>query len=149
MPLYPQLFTVATAILGNNSDDAADAVQDTMVKLWNTGDALSDIRQPQAYAISVLRTTVIDMLRRRHPVDTLDESISITEIPASDTESAAFLEHIISNLPASQQEVIKLSAFAGMSSHEIAQATGLTDGNVRQLLSRGRKKIKELYYKYL
>ena len=34
VPLYPKLFNVAVAILGNDSNEAADAVQEAMVKIW-------------------------------------------------------------------------------------------------------------------
>ena len=48
-----------------------------------------------------------------------------------------------------QLEVVRLSAFANLSNDEIASVTGYSAVNVRTLLSRGRKKIKELYKKYL
>ena len=42
---------------------------------------------------------------------------------------------------------MRLSAFGGLSNDEIAQATGLDNQNVRALLSRGRRKIKEMFIK--
>ena len=43
VPLYPKLFNVAVAILGNDSNEAADAVQEAMVKIWRQGKNLASI----------------------------------------------------------------------------------------------------------
>ena len=59
------------------------------------------------------------------------------------------LQRIISLLPDRQREIISLSTFSGFSNEEIAQATGLSDANVRAILSRTRRRIKELFSKNL
>ncbi len=38
-----------------------------------------------------------------------------------------------------------MSAVGGLTNSEIKDATGLTDDNVRVLLSRGRKKLRQLF----
>lgn len=149
MPLYPKLYYVAAAILGTASGEAADAVQEAMVKIWKSGEKMASIDNPESYAIAILRTTAIDVMRRRRFSDSLDCVPETVADPPPDPDSAAFLERIISTLPATQQEVIRLSAFDDLSNDEIAAITGHTAANVRQLLSRGRKKIKELYSKHM
>lgn len=149
LPLYPRLYSVAAAILGPSTGEASDAVQETMVKIWKSGASMATIEQPEAYAVKVLRTTAIDMLRRRHYADSIDEALEIDSDSPPDPDSVEFLERIIDTLPSTQQEVIRLSAFSNLPNDEIAALTGQTAVNVRQLLSRGRKKIKELYNKYM
>lgn len=63
-------------------------------------------------------------------------------------DSVNLLNRIIDTLPPNQQMVIKMSTFAQCSNDEIAAATGLSDANVRTLLSRARHRIKELFSKY-
>ena len=70
-----------------------------------------------------------------------------TEKRVDDADAIARLSNVIDRLPASQAEVMRLSAFGGLSNDEIAQATGLDNQNVRALLSRGRRKIKEMFIK--
>lgn len=149
LPLHPRLFSIAVAILGDATGDASDAVQETMVKIWKSGDTMFSVKRPEAYAITVLRSTAIDILRRRHPAEALEKADNISSGELSDPDSAEFMERIIRLLPLPQQEVVRLSAFQGLSSDEIAVITNLSSGNVRQLLSRGRKKIRELYNKYV
>ncbi len=149
MPLYPRLYAVASAILGDVSQEAADAVQEALVKIWKSGEAMARIKNPEGYSVATVRTVAIDMLRRRHFADPLDEVYDLSSDAAPDPDSAEFLEWCISQLPPAQQEVTRLSAYECLSNEEISKVTGMTADNVRQALSRGRKKLKILYDKYM
>lgn len=149
MPLYPRLYSIASAILGNTSGEAADAVQETMVKIWRSGAAMSTVEEPEAYAVTMLRNTAVDMRRKRRYDEPADEVREMASDPPPDPDTVDFLERIIDTLPPGQVEVIRLSAFGELSNDEISAVTGLSASNVRQLLSRGRKRIKELYTKYM
>ncbi len=147
VPQYKRLFSVAAAILGNR-DEAADAVQDTMVRIWNNRATLPSIKSPEAYALTALRSTAIDIIRRRHPAVEIESVRDLAEHDTPrDVDTSEILSRIIDTLPSAQQEVIRLNAFDDRSPAEIAQLTGHSPENVRQLLSRGRRKIKELYLK--
>lgn len=147
LPLYGDLYGIAAAIVGTG--DAADAVQEAMVKIWKNGETMAAATNPRGYAVTVLRTTAIDMLRRRHDTDALDNARQLTSAPQPEPDTAEFLERAIATLSVNQQEVFRLSAFGDMTADEIAATTGLSAANVRQLLSRSRKKIRELYTKYM
>lgn len=47
LPLHGHMFRAATAILGKNSPEAADAVQEAMVKIWKSGAAMSRVENPE------------------------------------------------------------------------------------------------------
>ena len=111
LPLYERMFIVAAAILGKDSGDASDAVQDAMVRIWRSGHAMADVSNPEGYAVAVVRSSAVDILRRRRQWCDIDEIRDVS----SDSQPA----------------------------------TGSSAANVRQLLSRGRKRIKELYCKFL
>ena len=51
----------------------------------------------------------------------------------------------MNKLPEQQRQVLQLRAFNECSFEEIESITGLTSVNVRTLLSRGRRRLKELY----
>lgn len=57
------------------------------------------------------------------------------------------MAELLKRLPENQRTVVVMSAVTGLSNSEISQATGLSAENVRVLLSRGRKKLRELFYK--
>ncbi len=145
VPLYRELFAAAVAIMGSR-DEAADIVQDTMVKLWNNRDSLEEAASPRAFAIATLRNTAIDALRKR-PKGSTEDVVHEPAVPPDDGADVEALTSIIDSLPSRQRQVIILSAIEGQSPEEIVKTTGLSAENVRQLLSRGRRKIKELYIK--
>lgn len=60
-------------------------------------------------------------------------------------DTRAAIERLIDSLPEGQRTAIRLSSFGGLDNNEIAATTGLSEANVRQLLSRGRRKLRELW----
>ena len=146
--MHASLFRAAVAILGNR-DDAADAVQDTMVKLWQNASALDSLTNVQAYAFATLRNQALDVQRRRsahHAVDlnAVSDPPPDEPLPSSDLEMVA---QIVEELPDNYRQVTRMSVYQNLSTAEIASATGLSNDNVRQILSRSRQKIKQLYQK--
>jgi len=147
MPLYPLLYRVAFSILGNEAD-ACDAVQETMVKIWSMDADIGSIGNPQAYASRVLRTTAIDILRsisRKSDIVTDDAVTADLYVNPDDVGSVEYIRRAVDSLPSGQREVLKLSAYEGLPNNEIAAATGFTTDNVRQLLSRARKKLRTVF----
>lgn len=141
------LFAVARAIVGN-ADDAADVVQEAMIKIWRRGAALITVDNPAAYAVSVVRTSAIDLIRSRRDTVDVDTLAALSDTDAQpDFDAADTIDRIIESLPERQQTVIRLSAYGGCPNDEISSLTGLSPDNVRQLLSRARRKLKEIYTK--
>ncbi len=145
--VYPKLYSIALAILGSSTDLASDAVQETMVKIWSKGDELLSVNNPEALSIAILRTTAIDIMRRQRKYEQVDTITDIAPDSPPDHETATILERIIDTMPPAQKEILRLSIFEDLSAKEISEITGVSGTNVRQLLSRGRKKIKEIYSK--
>ncbi|MDE5752093.1 MAG: sigma-70 family RNA polymerase sigma factor, partial [Duncaniella sp.] len=100
------------------------------------------------FAVSGTRTTAIDFMRRKKTYGG-DSMAEIQSETLPDPDTAAFLEKMIDTLPAAQQTVVRLSLCGELSNDEIAEATGQSPDNVRQLLSRGRRKLRVLYTKYM
>ena len=151
LPLYADMFRVAVALLGNR-EEAQDVVQNAMVKLWTIKDKLDEVRSLKAYCYGTVRNaclTRISQARATEPVEGLmieaDGSTPHRIVEARD--SLRILKQAIDTMPPEQSEVMKLSAYAGMSNPEIADLTGLSETNVRAILSRGRKKLKLLFSK--
>jgi DNA-directed RNA polymerase specialized sigma24 family protein len=61
--LREQMLSLAERITGNR-DDAADAVQDAFVKLWQQRGRYETTRHAQGAGMMTVRTTSIDMARR-------------------------------------------------------------------------------------
>lgn len=144
------MYATAVVIM-NDRDEASDLVQEAFARLWERREAIPDPEAPEGYCVTVIRRICIDRLRRTSRIQQVPVE-SLADISAADTsrrsESADTLRHIsrlMHELPQNQQEVLKMSAIAGMDNAEIAQATGLSNVNVRTLLSRGRRQLKKLF----
>lgn len=144
-----RMYAVAVAILGD-SDDAADAVQDAYVRLWSRRDSLDGVASAEGYCMVVTKHVCLDRLRASRLTERLDdlpaaESLSAEPDDMTGRESVDIVTSIIDLLPEPYRRFIRLSAINSLSNSDIASLTGYTEGNVRQILSRARKRIKELY----
>ena len=139
----------------HHQEDAADCLQETMLKAWR---AIRTYRGDCALSTWLYRTAVtvcLDFLRRqkRLPVtesaDALadDEGFSpVDDSPTPDeavlrAESADDLRAAIDALPAEMRTAIILYALQGMPYEEIAQVTKTSVGTVKSRINRARQKI--------
>ena len=153
LPLYPRLQRVALRLLGN-AEDAEDIVQEVYMKLWSKRDALPDVQDVEAYCVTMTKNMCIDRLRmaevEKEDVDEVPTMLAATDDVEAQVERHDAVEQvkqIIETLPEHQQQVITLRDMEDCSFEEIAEQTGLTAVNIRMLLSRARKTIRERYKK--
>ena len=149
LPLYPRLQRVALRLLGN-AEDAEDMVQEVYMKLWNKRDALPDVKDVEAYCVTLTKNMCIDRLRmaevEKEDVDEVPTMLAATDDVEAQVERRDAVEQvkqIIETLPEHQQQVITLRDMEDCSFEEIVEQTGLTAVNIRMLLSRARKTIRE------
>ena len=150
MPLQSMLYREAYKVLGD-AFEAEDAVQNMYVRLWEQKEELRHIVSPEAYCRTMLKRICIDRWRRMRArvedVELIEEIVDANAPPdAEREETAEFLEHFLANLPDRQQRVMRMT-MQGNTAEEIAEATRLSVGNVRTIVSRMRQRFKELYYK--
>lgn len=138
--------------LMGNARDAEDMVQGAYLKLWDKRNELTGIQNTEAYCITLIKNLCYDSLRLTRPdMDSrLPEELPLatsTDI-ARETEQrdvATQIRKLIHRLPQQQRQVMVMRDIGDSSYEEIEQATGLTAVNIRVLLSRARKKIREQF----
>ena len=150
MPLQQMLYREAYRMLGDRFE-AEDAVQNLYMRLWEQKERLDDLVSPKEYCLRALKNTCIDRWRRMRArdeeVDFVEEISEANAPPDTEREEAEeFVEHFLATLPERQQRVMTMK-MQGNSIEEIAEVTELTEGNVKVMLSRIRKRFRELYYK--
>lgn len=151
IPYHQKLYRIAYRIV-QDAANAEDIVQDTFIKLWNKRDEMESVDNTEAFAIIILRNTCLDHLRktkndRYTDYDTdIPETTSLTkQIELQD--EAEKIKYLINKLPDQQRQVMMMKHWDDYSDEEIEQATGLSAGNIRVILSRARKTIREQYTK--
>ena len=151
LPYHKKLYRIAYRIVQDFAN-AEDIVQDTFIKLWNKKDDLQDIDNTEAFAIITLRNTCLDFLRKdknnlqtSYEIDIPETTSLLKQIEIND--EADKVKQLINKLPEQQRQVMVLKHWDGYSDEEIEQATGLSSGNIRVILSRARKTIREQFTK--
>lgn len=121
-------------------------------KHWNNYDPATGSLRAWLYCIA--RNLLKNHYRDKKPVISLEElQVSGVPEPASDAfrqavqlmESRSALNRALQSLSECPRQVVVLKYFAGKSNQEIADLLGLTNGNVRVILTRSLQKI----YKFL
>nr|WP_297169434.1 RNA polymerase sigma factor [uncultured Dysgonomonas sp.] len=153
IPYHQKLYRVAYRLL-EDACDAEDVVQEAYIKLWNKRDELIRIENSEAYCVILLRNLCLDFLRtkKKHLFQSTEDTvISDQQVLSDEIETIDEIKHIetiIDLLPEQQRKIIKLRHFDDYSNEEIEEIMGLTSVNVRVLMSRARKKIRELFNSY-
>ena len=147
--LREQMLSLAERITGNR-DDAADAVQDAFVKLWQQRGRYETTSHAQGAGMMTVRTTSIDMARRnnRQTDVPVEQAANTIEEVTDDERSLAYqqVRLIIDNdLSQNQRAIIDMREMQGMEFEDIARRLGMQPATVRVELSRARKRVREIY----
>ncbi len=148
-PLRRDMLECAIRIL-QDKDDAFDCIQDSLALLWQNRIRLGEVENMRGYCFVTVKNCALRILKRKREVgyeDRSEASQESFERRMESREELGILKRGLESLPKMQREVIVLNALRGLSNEEIANVTGLTNTNVRTLLSRGRRTLKELYGK--
>jgi RNA polymerase sigma-70 factor, ECF subfamily len=127
---------------------AADLVQDVLLMALERL-RQREIREPERIASFVLgacRQTVIDQKRgrqrRQHLLDLYADNLPQSDAapaPALDTER---LQQCLQLLPVRERTILVMTFFDDSNADEVAQATGITAGNVRVVRHRGIERLR-------
>jgi len=145
------MYRVAASVM-KSEVETADIVQDAMLRLYEKRNHLNDIADLESYCIYVVRNACLNIMRSRKEHITTEDIVDVgsTEDIHNALEwrdMSGIVGKAMNRLPEDQLKVFKLSIYGGFSNAEIADMLGLTQGNVRVILSRARNKIKELLTK--
>lgn len=135
------------------ADEYSDDLQDAFCRLWSHRESIADSGQAEGLLTVTARNIRIDNLRRhsRHPSVNVEDAGPIPD-SVSETDEITELynevDRIIGeNLSERDRKILHLRDRDGWDFEEIAEHLGLTESNVRMILSRARKTVREAYRK--
>lgn len=149
LPCHRKLFSVAYRLM-SNAQAAEDMVQETFLKLWMQRDKMEKVDYPEAYSITVLRRIFYDKMRAGH-LQEVDKDVGSLQVSSSQNISKQLEEadeyqrirQLITHLPEPQARIMLMRDIEDRSFEEISIETGFSEVNIRSILSRARKKIRE------
>ena len=142
MNAYMQhLYKTAKAILMND-EDAADAMQETIMVCWEKMGTLKEDRYFKAWVTKILINECYNLIRGRKGVTYVDE---IPEIPDDGEKSDLEWKEALAVLGEEYRLPVVLHYVQGFQTKEIAKLMGISDAAVRTRLTRAREQLRKYY----
>ncbi len=148
--LSKNAYLIAVRLL-RSEEDAKDAVQEVMIKLWDKRKKLEKHPNIKGFLFLTTRNYCLDLIQTsKWKFKNANEKIENLPLILSEQNESNFIEERyqkikteIDHLPEIQKQIILLRDFDGFDFEEIAKITNLKVEHIRVLLSRTRKKIRE------
>ena len=149
----PKLFALAMRVLGN-TDDAEDAVQDAMIKVWKNIGRFEGRAAFSTWLHRIAINAALDRLRRRgsghfaadapdeHPQEAAEATMPETpERIYARAETAVVVRRAMEQLSDTHGEALRLCDLEGESYATIAEVTACPIGTVMSRLFHARRKL--------
>ncbi len=143
-----KMFFLSRRLL-KSEDEAADAVQEVMVKLWEKKDQLEDVKNKEAYAMQMVKNYSLDRLKSKQAGHLKivhsnygDDSPNAQEALEREAK-VGMVQKMINALPEQYRMVIQLRDIQNYDFEAIENILDMKSTAVRVSLSRARKMLRE------
>lgn len=131
-----------------DSDTANDLMQETFIKVWQNLDKFRNQSQLSTWIYRIAVNTCLSHLRsaKRKPTEELNDYIieNLTEEQSDKNEQVAALYRAISQLEENERLIITM-VLDEIPYPEIAEISGISEGNLRVRIHRIKHKLTEIY----
>ena len=148
LPFKDKVFRLSKRLL-TSTEEAEDATQELLFKLWKNRDKIASYRNTEAFAMTMTKNYCYDRLKSK-------QASNLTLIHSNYKEKETSLENkleyidsvdrvhlLIDNLPDQQKLIIQLRDIEQYDFEEICEMVNMKPIAVRVSLSRARKTIRE------
>lgn len=148
LPFKDKIFRLAKRLLVSR-EEAEDATQELIFKLWRSKEKIADYRNVEAFAMTMTKNYCYDRLKSKQASNlTLIHSNYIEKDTSLDKkieyrDSVNQVHQLIENLPEQQKIIIQLRDVEQYDFDEICAMVAMKPTAVRVALSRARKTIRE------
>ena len=148
MPFKDKLYRMAKRLLVSR-EEAEDATQEVLLKLWSKNDVMTKYNNVEAFAMTMTKNFCLDRLKSKQASNLKlvhsnysDERTSLQkQLEAED--SVDWVEKIMEQLPEQQKMVLQLRDVEQYNFEEICELLDMKPTAVRVTLSRARKTVRE------
>ena len=147
-PFKDKVFRFAKRLLVS-TEEAEDATQEVMVRLWNKRETLVNYNSVEALAMTMTKNFCLDQLKSKRASNLQlvhsnyrDNQVGVDQqLEAKDSWN--WVEKMINELPEQQRLIIQMRDIEEFEFTEIAAVLEMNETAVRVALSRARKTIRE------
>ena len=147
-PIQDRLYRLARRLLVSD-DEAQDATQEILIKLWSNRKKFKKLRSIEAFAVTMTKNYCYDKLKAKSSnnlqlVHSNYEDQHYNTVKTSENnDSVNWVFKLMKVLPEQQRLVLHMRDVEQYSNSEIAKELDLNETAVRVTLSRARKTIRE------
>ena len=135
----PRLFTLAARLLGSEAD-AADALQETLLRAWLALPRFRGEAQLSTWLYRICLNAVHDQRERRRPTEELEEAADQVDRIVQ-AELSGDLQRALASLDEDFRAAVVLYDVLGCSYSEAAELLGVAEGTVKSRIFRGRREL--------
>lgn len=147
-PFKDKVFRLAKRLLVS-SEEAEDATQELLLKLWTNKEKLAGYRNTEAFAMTMIKNYCYDRLKSKQASNlklvhsNYQEKETSLDMKFEYIDTVDKVHTLIENLPEQQKLVIQLRDIEQYDFEEICAMLNMKSTAVRVSLSRARKTIRE------
>lgn len=151
-PFKDKVFRVAKRLLVS-TEEAEDATQEVLVKLWNKNESLGRYNSVEALAMTMTKNYCLDQLKSKRAgnLKIVHNNFTDREAPlqkqVEDRDDWSWVEKAMNGLPEQQKLIVQLRDVEQYEYEEIAEMLDMNETAIRVALSRARKTIREFMNK--
>ena len=151
-PFKDKLFRLAKRLLVS-TEEAEDATQEVLVKLWDKKQGLEKYNSVEALAMTRRKKSCVDQLKSKRASNlqivhnNFTDRTPLMQQQLEDSDSLSWVEKIINELPEQQRLIVQFRDVEQYEFEEIAKMMEMNETAVRVALSRARKTIREFMTK--
>jgi RNA polymerase sigma-70 factor (ECF subfamily) len=147
-PFKDKVFRLAKRLL-ISTEEAEDATQEILSKLWIKSENLFKFNSVEAFAMTMTKNYCLDQLKSKRAQnvkinhDNYTDKAPRLDKVVEDGDSLNWVEKIINQLPEQQKMLIQMRDIEQYEFEEIAKILQMNEIAIRVALSRARKTIRE------
>lgn len=147
-PFKDKVFRIAKRLLVS-SEEAEDATQEVLIRLWKKKEGLDKYNSIEALAVTMTKNYCLDQLKSKRASNlklvhsNYSDRQPGVDKQVEDKDSWSWVEKIMNDLPEQQRLIVQMRDVEEYEFSEIAEALEMNETAVRVALSRARKMIKE------
>ena len=147
-PFKDKVYRVARRLLVSD-DEAQDATQEILMKLWVKRKKIKEYRSVEAFAMTMTKNYCYDKLKAKSSNNlkivhnNYEDHSGNTSRQVEATDEVSILVKLMKDLPTQQQLIVQLRDVEQFNNAEIAEMLEMNETAVRVALSRARKTLRE------
>lgn len=147
-PFKDKVFRLAKRLLVS-TEEAEDATQEVMVKLWTKQNTLDELKSVEAMAMTMTKNYCLDQLKSKRAgnlqlvhTNYHDRQAGLQQ-QLEDSDSLQWVAKVMQELPEQQRMILQMREVEDYDYAEIAAILEMNETAVRVALSRARKTLRE------